>query len=161
MREAALRRGCCSRPGEHYECEALYKEWHDTSEGRIRLALAPRFILSCTEGLLRDADALARKWGVLVHTHASENRDEVRWVQQRTGCGNIEAFDRYGMLHSRLSWHTASGPVRANDVCCVRRSPSVALSQLEPEAGIWHSTCLESTPGGRFNLSGCRWRRLQ
>ena len=84
------------------ECEALYKEWHDTSESRIRLALAPRFILSCTEGLLRDADALAREWGVLVHTHASENRDEVRWVRQRTGCGNIEAFDRYGMLHDRL-----------------------------------------------------------
>lgn len=84
------------------ECEALYKAWHDTSEGRIRLALAPRFILSCTEGLLREADALARDWGVLVHTHASENRDEVRWVRQRTGCGNIEAFHRYGMLHDRL-----------------------------------------------------------
>jgi cytosine/adenosine deaminase-related metal-dependent hydrolase len=84
------------------ESEALHKEWHDTSDGRIRLALAPRFILSCTEGLLREADALARDWGVLVHTHASENRDEVRWVRQRTGCGNIEAFDRYGMLHDRL-----------------------------------------------------------
>jgi 5-methylthioadenosine/S-adenosylhomocysteine deaminase len=84
------------------ESEALYKKWHKTSEGRIRLALAPRFILSCTEGLLRETDALARDWGVLVHTHASENRDEVRWVGQRTGCGNIEAFDRYGMLHNRL-----------------------------------------------------------
>jgi cytosine/adenosine deaminase-related metal-dependent hydrolase len=84
------------------ECEALYKKWHDTSDGRIRLALAPRFILSCTEGLLRDADALAREWGVLVHTHASENRDEVRRVRQRTGCGNIEAFHRYSMLHDRL-----------------------------------------------------------
>jgi 5-methylthioadenosine/S-adenosylhomocysteine deaminase len=84
------------------ECAALYREWHGTSDGRIRLALAPRFILSCTEGLLRDADALAREWGVLVHTHASENRDEVRWVRQRIGCGNIEAFSRYGMLHDRL-----------------------------------------------------------
>jgi 5-methylthioadenosine/S-adenosylhomocysteine deaminase len=84
------------------ECEALYKQWHGTSEGRVRLALAPRFLLSCTEGLLRDADALARQWGLLVHTHASENRDETRWVRQRTGCGNIEAFHRYGMLHDRL-----------------------------------------------------------
>lgn len=84
------------------ECEALYKTWHGTSNGRIRLAMAPRFILSCTEGLLRDADALARQWRILVHTHASENRDEVRWVRQRTGCGSIEAFNRYGMLHDRL-----------------------------------------------------------
>lgn len=84
------------------ECESLYKSWHGTSGGRIRLALAPRFILSCTEGLLRDADALAREWGLLVHTHAAENREEVRWVRKRTGCGNIEAFHRYGMLHQRL-----------------------------------------------------------
>src|SRR5262245_40611162 len=84
------------------ECEALHKTWHKESDGRIRLALAPRFILSCTEGLLRDADALARQWGVLLHTHAAENRDEVRWVKQHTGCGNIEAFNRYGLLHDRL-----------------------------------------------------------
>jgi len=84
------------------ECEALYKTWHNTSEGRIRLAVAPRFILSCTESLLRDADAMAHEWGVLVHTHASENWEEVRRVRERTGCGNIEAFNRYGMLHDRL-----------------------------------------------------------
>ena len=52
-----------------------------------------------------------------------------------------------------FAWRTASGPVRANGVCCVRRSPSVALSQLEPEAGIGHCTCLEPTPGGVSSLS--------
>ena len=83
------------------ESEALHRKWHGTSDGRIRLALAPRFVLSCTEGLLRDVDALAREWGVLVHTHAAENRDEVRWVRQHLGCGNIEAFERLGMLHCR------------------------------------------------------------
>ena len=144
------------------ECEALYKEWHDTSEGRIRLALAPRFILSCTEGLLRDADALAREWGVLVHTHASENRDEVRWVRQRTGCGNIEAFDRYGMLHNRLCLaHCVWTSAREQRLLCEKASQSVALSQLESETGIGHRAHLEAASGGHSDLSGCRWRCLQ
>jgi len=125
------------------ECEALYKRWHDTSEGRIRLALAPRFILSCTEGLLRDADALARDWGVLVHTHASENRDEVRWVRQRTGCGNIEAFDRYGMLHDRLCLaHCVWTSAREQRLLCesqakVLHCPSSNLKLGSGIAPIW------------------------
>ena len=125
------------------ECEALYKEWHNTSEGRIRLALAPRFILSCTEGLLRDADALAREWGVLVHTHASENRDEVRLVRQRTGCGNIEAFDRYGMLHDRLCLaHCVWTSAREQRLLCdsqakVLHCPSSNLKLGSGIAPIW------------------------
>ena len=82
--------------------------------------MAPRFILSCTEGFLRDADAVARGWRVLVHTQASENRDEVRRVRQRTACGNIEAFNRYGMLHDRLCmahdvWTSAREPHLVSD----------------------------------------------
>jgi 5-methylthioadenosine/S-adenosylhomocysteine deaminase len=125
------------------ESEALYKEWHDTSDGRIRLALAPRFILSCTEGLLRDADALARDWGILVHTHASENRDEVRWVRARTACGNIEAFDRYGMLHDRLCLaHCVWTSAREQRLLCesqakVLHCPSSNLKLGSGIAPIW------------------------
>ena len=125
------------------ESEALYKKWHNTSEGRLRLALAPRFILSCTEGLLREADALARDWGVLVHTHASENRDEVRWVRQRTGCGNIEAFDRYGMLHERLCLaHCVWTSAREQRLLCERQArvlhcPSSNLKLGSGIAPIW------------------------
>jgi 5-methylthioadenosine/S-adenosylhomocysteine deaminase len=84
------------------ESESLYHAWHGQSDGRLRLGLAPRFILACTEGLLRDADAMARERGLLLHTHASENRDEVALVRRLTGRGNIEAFEHYGLLHQRL-----------------------------------------------------------
>lgn len=144
MSGAARRKDCCRPPGKHLlKCEALYNEWHDSSEGRIRLALAPRFILSCTEGLLRDADALARDWGVLVHTHASENRVEVRWVRQRTGCGNIEAFDRYGMLHDRLCLaHCVWTSAREQRLLCesqakVLHCPSSNLKLGSGIAPIW------------------------
>ena len=109
------------------ECEALHRSWHNTSEGRIQLALAPRFILSCTESLLRETDCLARGWGLLVHTHASENRDEVRCVRQRTSWGNIEAFDRWGMLHHRLCL-----------AHCVWPSPRERLLLRESQAKVLH-----------------------
>lgn len=84
------------------ECEALYKSWHGRSDGRIGLALAPRFILSCTEELLREVRVVANERGLLIHTHASENRDEVALVRRLTGRGNIEAFHHYGLLHEGL-----------------------------------------------------------
>lgn len=84
------------------ECEALHGRWHGASDGLLGLALAPRFILSCTEKLLREADDMARTRNLLVHTHASENRDEVKQVRLLTGRGNIEAFHGFGLLHERL-----------------------------------------------------------
>ena len=46
--------------------------WH--KKGRLRYAFAPRFVPSCSEGLLRDTLVEARNRGSLIHTHASENR---------------------------------------------------------------------------------------
>jgi 5-methylthioadenosine/S-adenosylhomocysteine deaminase len=84
------------------ECYALHRSWHGTSNSRIGLALAPRFILACTESLLREAEAMARELDLLLHTHASENRDEVKQVRRLTGLGNVEAFHRYGLLDERF-----------------------------------------------------------
>jgi len=75
------------------------ESWHRTSGGRIRYAIAPRFVLSCSEALLREAYAVALSMpGVLFHTHASENRKELEIVRARCGGGNIEYFDRIGIL---------------------------------------------------------------
>ena len=39
--------------------------------------MAPRFALSCSEGLLRDVAAAAGEQSLLVHTHCSEQLEEV------------------------------------------------------------------------------------
>ena len=75
--------------------EALGARWHGACGGRLRYAVAPRFVLSCSDGLLRGAAALARRHGYLLHTHASENRDETRTVREKTGLGNVAALDRF------------------------------------------------------------------
>ncbi len=78
------------------------KAWHGSEGGRIFYAVAPRFVLSCTEALLREAGTFAAGIpGALFHTHAAENRDELEAVRRRCGTGNIEYFDRLGLLGAR------------------------------------------------------------
>ncbi|MCK7525021.1 MAG: hypothetical protein MZV64_49160 [Ignavibacteriales bacterium] len=48
------------------------EQWHGSAGGRIRYAVAPRFILSCSDPLLREAHAMTAAFpGMLFHTHAS------------------------------------------------------------------------------------------
>ncbi len=78
------------------------RAWHGSAGGRILYAVAPRFVLSCTESLLRGAGELAAEIpGALFHTHAAENRAEMDAVRERCGSGNIEYFSRIGILHAR------------------------------------------------------------
>ena len=68
------------------ESLALLEAWHGKANGRIRYCFAPRFALSCTRELLSQVAQLAQERGVMVHTHASENKNECALVEQATGC---------------------------------------------------------------------------
>jgi 5-methylthioadenosine/S-adenosylhomocysteine deaminase len=76
------------------------EQWHGSAGGRIRYAVAPRFVLSCTDALLKDAYALTRSFpGMLFHTHAAENRHELEAVRSRCSMDNVEFFESIGVLH--------------------------------------------------------------
>ncbi len=79
------------------ESLALLDEWHGRASGRIRYCFAPRFAISCTRELLVKVAELARARGVMVHTHASENRTECELVQQESGLRNITYLDSVGL----------------------------------------------------------------
>ncbi len=77
------------------------EQWHNSSNGRIHYAVAPRFILSCTDELLREAYELTKASpGILFHTHAAENRNEMDAVRKRCNMDNVEFFESIGILHS-------------------------------------------------------------
>jgi 5-methylthioadenosine/S-adenosylhomocysteine deaminase len=81
---------------------ALIDKWHGTANGRIRGCFAPRFAVSCTTDLLRQVAKLAQERGVMVHTHASENLQEVAMVQEETGQRNILYLDAVGLSGSHV-----------------------------------------------------------
>lgn len=79
------------------EALALADRWHGAEAGRLRYAFAPRFVLSCSEELLRDVGAAARERGARLHTHASENLDECRAVRELKGRDNIDWLCAIGL----------------------------------------------------------------
>ena len=81
----------------------LLERWHGAQEGRLRYAFTPRFVLSCTERLLREVARLARDKGVRIHTHASENRTECDVVRKLTGQDNIAYFHALGLTGPHLT----------------------------------------------------------
>jgi 5-methylthioadenosine/S-adenosylhomocysteine deaminase len=76
---------------------ALLDRWHGAAGGRIRYCFAPRFAVSCTRELLGRVSELSRERGVIVHTHASENKDEIEIVERETGQRNIEYLNECGL----------------------------------------------------------------
>ncbi len=84
------------------ESLALHARWHGRANGRLRAAFAPRFAVSCSPALLESVAALSRERGVLVHTHASENRDEIALVRERTGMANVAYLTHLGLASPRL-----------------------------------------------------------
>jgi 5-methylthioadenosine/S-adenosylhomocysteine deaminase len=79
------------------ESLALLEKWHGEANGRIRYCFAPRFAVSCTPELLGKVARLAHEHGVMVHTHASESRQECQLVEQATGLRNIAHLDSLGL----------------------------------------------------------------
>jgi 5-methylthioadenosine/S-adenosylhomocysteine deaminase len=79
------------------EAVILLERWHGEANGRVRACFAPRFAVSCTRELLERVAHLARERQVLVHTHASENRDEIALVEQNTGMRNIAYLHSVGL----------------------------------------------------------------
>ncbi|MEK3992393.1 5'-deoxyadenosine deaminase [Robertmurraya sp. FSL R5-0851] len=80
----------------------LLEKWHNYDSGRIKYAFSPRFVVSCTEELLREVRSLSEYYNVMVHTHASENLGEIEIVQKDTGMRNIVYLDHLGLANPRL-----------------------------------------------------------
>ncbi|HEY0545267.1 MAG TPA: 5'-deoxyadenosine deaminase [Pyrinomonadaceae bacterium] len=84
------------------ESLALLDKWHGSAGGRIRYCFAPRFAISCTRGLLEKVSLLAVERGVMIHTHASENRTEIEMVERETGERNVAYLDSLGLTGAHV-----------------------------------------------------------
>lgn len=79
------------------ESVRLCERWHGAADGRLRYAFSPRFALSCSEHAMKMCAANARAHGALLHTHASENSEEIELVRERSGKSNIEYLHSLGL----------------------------------------------------------------
>jgi 5-methylthioadenosine/S-adenosylhomocysteine deaminase len=85
------------------ESVALRKRWDGRANGRLRAAFAPRFAVSCSRALLEAVADLSARDRVIVHTHASENRDEIDVVRALSGgMSNLEYLADTGLATPQL-----------------------------------------------------------
>jgi 5-methylthioadenosine/S-adenosylhomocysteine deaminase len=84
------------------EAEELHRRWHGEGRGRIRGAVCPRFILSCSPRLWDGAVGMARSLGAPVHTHLLESREEEASVREALGRSQMEFLDELGVLDADL-----------------------------------------------------------
>jgi 5-methylthioadenosine/S-adenosylhomocysteine deaminase len=80
-----------------HESLVLLDAWHEKANGRIRYCFAPRFAISCSKELLIQVARLARERGVMIHTHASENRTECELIERETGQRNVSYLNSLGI----------------------------------------------------------------
>src|SRR6476659_5314566 len=85
------------------ESLALKKRWDGAANGRLHAVFAPRFAVSCSRELLESVADLSAREHAIVHTHASESRDEVDEVRRLSGgFSNLEYLADTGLATSRL-----------------------------------------------------------
>jgi len=80
----------------------LIQTWHQHEKGRLRYAVAPRFLLCCSNELMAAVKSIAQEQALLIHTHAAETKQEVAIIQQQTGFGNIEYLAEIGLTAPNL-----------------------------------------------------------
>jgi cytosine/adenosine deaminase-related metal-dependent hydrolase len=79
----------------------LHAAWDGAADGRIRVALAPRFALSVSALLWRRIAAEARRRDLLVHTHVSETPWENETCRQMHGDTPVRSLESWGVLAAR------------------------------------------------------------
>lgn len=81
------------------DIQRLAKSFHNSEDGRIKYSFSPRFVLSCTEELLKETKEIMKDFpGSLYHTHSSESLQEIDEVRKRFHKENIEYFNSIGVL---------------------------------------------------------------
>jgi 5-methylthioadenosine/S-adenosylhomocysteine deaminase len=81
------------------EIYQLAKTYHNSSNDKVKYGFAPRFVLSCSEKLLKESFEIKKDFpGSIYHTHSSENKDEIAEVKRRHNKENIDYFNSIGVI---------------------------------------------------------------
>jgi cytosine/adenosine deaminase-related metal-dependent hydrolase len=67
-------------------------------DGRVQIAVAPCSPFSVTGRLMEESAELARRLGLLLHTHLSETVEEEAYCRELYGCSPVEYLERLGWL---------------------------------------------------------------
>ena len=86
------------------DCEQAIRKHHDPAEGSmLRIALAPCSPFSVSPRLMRRTAGLAERYGIRLHTHLAETRDEEAYCLKRFGMRPLDLLEDVGWM-SPATW---------------------------------------------------------
>ena len=84
------------------DSKELIERWH--GKGRLSYAVTPRFAPTSSDEQLELAGKLFKEFpGLYMHTHISENRQEIEWVKELfpERDGYLDVYDHHGLIGER------------------------------------------------------------
>ncbi|WP_442808281.1 8-oxoguanine deaminase [Trinickia soli] len=113
------------------DTQRLIEAYHD--QGRyamLRVVVAPCSPFSVSRDLMRESAALARRYGVSMHTHLAENVNDVAYSRERFGMTPAEYAEDLGWVGADV-WHAH---------CVQLDAPGIALF-ARTGTGVAHCPC--------------------
>ena len=109
----------------------LIDRFHDPRPGAMtRVALAPCSPFSVSRDLMRMSAILARDKGVMLHTHLSENDEDVAFSLERFGCRPGQYAEELGWVGPDV-WHAH----------CVKLDDHEIILFAQTQTGVAHCPC--------------------
>ncbi len=127
----------------YQDSKALIEKWHKTD--RLQYAITPRFAPTCsTEQLNKAGQLLSENPSVYLHTHLSENKNEIAWVKDLfpESDGYLDVYDKSKLLGRRSVF--AHG-VHLHDSECQRLGETNSAIAFCPSSNLFLGS-------GLFNL---------
>jgi 5-methylthioadenosine/S-adenosylhomocysteine deaminase len=78
--------------------ERAIRRWHGGADGRVRIGVAPTIPNQATDEFLDGCAALAREYGVGIHTHLAESKVQAVESQRRWGKSIVARLADHGIL---------------------------------------------------------------
>jgi cytosine/adenosine deaminase-related metal-dependent hydrolase len=91
--------------------------------GMVRVALAPCSPFSVTADLMRESAALARSYGVHLHTHLAETLDEERFCLEKFGSRPVDYVESLGWTGPDV-WHAHCVHLNRQEIALFARTGS-------------------------------------
>ena len=98
------------------DSERLISAYHDPADrSRLQIALAPCSPFSVSRSLMETTAALARQYGVRLHTHLAENAEDVIYSREQFNCTPGEYAESLGWTGPDV-WHAHCVQLEPRDI---------------------------------------------
>jgi 5-methylthioadenosine/S-adenosylhomocysteine deaminase len=81
----------------------LVRNWNGKANGRITTWFGAHASYSCSQETLLKIKELAQKYGVGIHIHVSETRDEVKIIKKEHGLTPVGFLNKIGLLNDHVN----------------------------------------------------------